>query len=192
MVGLGNPGREYLHTRHNAGFDVMHLLEEHYGATLGRKMLGGLVAEVSAGERKIVLCKPQTFMNASGECVRKLISWYHAEPENLLVIYDDIDLAPGMVRMRRQGGPGTHNGMRSIVECLGVQNFPRLRIGTGDRPVGEDLVNWVLGRPAPGAEQEKMNKAFALAAECAADWAENGPDHAMRLCAEKGKEERQE
>ena len=192
MVGLGNPGREYEHTRHNAGFEVMQLLEAHYGVTLGRKMLGGLVAEVYAGERKIVLCKPQTFMNASGECVQKLVSWYHAEPENLLVIYDDIDLAPGMVRMRRQGGPGTHNGMRSIVECLGLQNFPRLRIGTGDRPAGEDLVDWVLGKPAPGAEQEKMNRAFALAAECAADWAENGPDHAMRLCAEKGKEEKQE
>ena len=191
IVGLGNPGSEYAHTRHNAGFEVLSLLEKHYGVTLGKKMLGGLLAETAVGEeRKIVLCAPQTFMNASGECVAKLVNWYHAEMDHLLVIYDDIDLAPGTLRLRRQGGPGTHNGMRSIVECLGDASFPRLRIGTGDRPEGEDLVRWVLGRPAEGPERERMEKAFALAAECAADWVENGMDHAMRYCAEKAREEK--
>ena len=191
IVGLGNPGREYIHTRHNAGFEVMSLLEAHYGVTLGRKMLGGLLTEIWTEERKIVLCAPQTFMNASGECVVRLLKWYHAEPDHLLVIYDDIDLPPGTVRMRRSGGPGTHNGMRSIVECIDSQAFPRLRVGTGDRPAGEDLVSWVLGRPAAGEEQECMERAFALASVCAVDWAENGIDHAMRLCAEKGKEDKQ-
>ncbi len=189
MVGLGNPGREYAHTRHNAGFDVMSLLEARYGVIVGRKMLGGLLAEVTDGERKIVLCEPQTYMNASGECVARLMNWYHAEPDHLLVIYDDIDLPPGRVRVRRQGGPGTHNGMRSIVEQLGSQAFPRIRVGTGDRPAGEDLVSWVLGRPADREEQERMAEAFALAAACAADWAENGIDHAMRLCAERSAEQ---
>lgn len=192
IVGLGNPGREYAHTRHNAGFEVMSLLERHYGVCLSRKMLGGLLAEVSDGERKIILCEPQTFMNASGECVIKLMNWYHAEPDHLLVIYDDIDLPPGVVRVRRQGGPGTHNGMRSIVDCLSAQNFPRVRVGTGDRPAGEDLISWVLGRPKNREEQLLMDGAFALSAECAADWVENGIDHAMRLCAERNREKETE
>ena len=154
IAGLGNPGAEYAHTRHNAGFDTMDLLAERLGVQIGRKMLGGLLGETLAGEKKIVLCKPQTFMNASGECVEKLLQWYHVEPDHLLVIYDDIDLAPGTVRMRRQGGPGTHNGMRDIVARLNRQDFARLRIGTGDRPAGQDLVGWVLERRYVGFSTE--------------------------------------
>ncbi len=185
IVGLGNPGSDYAHTRHNAGFDTMALLLERFHVTLGRKMLQGLLCEITEENRKIVLCEPMTFMNASGECVSQLLNWYHAEPDHLLVIYDDIDLPPGRVRVRRSGGPGTHNGMRSIVGEIGTQAFPRVRVGTGDRPVGEDLVNWVLGRPRTPEEQQKMKDAFALAAECALDWLENGVEHAMRTCEEK-------
>ena len=129
IVGLGNPGMEYAHTRHNAGFDTLALLEKHYQTTLGRKMLQGILAEFTTGDRKIVLCEPQTYMNRSGECVAKLMRWFHCEPERLMVIYDDIDLPPGRVRVRKNGGPGTHNGMRSIVETLGRDDFPRIRIG---------------------------------------------------------------
>ena len=179
IVGLGNPGAEYAHTRHNAGFDTMTLLEKHYQVTLGRKMLQGLLGEVTDGEKKIVLCKPQTYMNASGECVRKLLQWYHAEPDHLLVIHDDIDLPPGRVRVRKNGGPGTHNGMRSIAEELGHTGFPRIRIGTGDRPAGGDLVSWVLGRCDPET-QKAMDAAFDRAASAAVDWVENGIDHAMQ------------
>ena len=180
IVGLGNPGAEYAHTRHNAGFEALEKLAGRYGVTLGRKMLQGVLAETLQGDRKIVLCEPQTYMNASGECVGKLLRWYHCEPDHLMVIYDDIDLPPGRVRVRKSGGPGTHNGMRSIVEALGRQDFPRIRIGTGDRPAGWDLADWVLSRP--GADQQPaMEEAFSLAAETAADWAENGIDSAMRL-----------
>ena len=179
IVGLGNPGVEYAHTRHNAGFDTMTLLEKHYQVTLGRKMLQGLLAEVTDGEKKIVLCKPQTYMNASGECVRKLLQWYHAEPDHLLVIHDDIDLPPGRVRVRKNGGPGTHNGMRSIAEELGHTDFPRIRIGTGDRPAGGDLVSWVLGH-CDSETQKVMDAAFDRAAAAAVDWVENGIDHAMQ------------
>ena len=105
----------------------MAQLEKHYQVTLGRKMLQGLLAEITDGEKKIVLCEPQTYMNASGECVAKLLRWYHAEKDHLMVIYDDIDLPPGKVRVRRNGGPGTHNGMRSIAEQLGDTDFPRIR-----------------------------------------------------------------
>ena len=179
IVGLGNPGAEYAHTRHNAGFDTLALLEKHYQVTLGRKMLQGILAETVQGEKKIVLCAPQTYMNASGECVAKLMRWYHCEPDHLMVIYDDIDLPPGRVRVRKNGGPGTHNGMRSIVELLGTQDFPRIRVGTGDRPAGADLANWVLGHPDPET-RPVMEEAFRKAAEAAADWVEQGIDHAMQ------------
>ena len=128
IVGLGNPGPDYAHTRHNAGFEVMTLLEKHYGVEIRRKMLQGLLAEIPDGSRKIVLCEPQTFMNASGECVSKILRWYHVPPDHLMVIYDDIDLPPGKVRVRRSGGPGTHNGMRSIL-AQGIAPRGRIRPG---------------------------------------------------------------
>ena len=179
IVGLGNPGEEYAHTRHNAGYDTLALLEAHYQVTLGRKMLQGLLAEVTLEDRKIVLCAPLTYMNASGECVARLMRWYHCGPDHLMVICDDIDLPPGRVRVRRNGGPGTHNGLRSIVEILGRQDFPRIRVGVGDRPAGQDLAAWVLGRCAPEA-RPGMEAAFRKAAEAAVDWVENGIDHAMQ------------
>ena len=180
IVGLGNPGEEYAHTRHNAGFDTMALLEKRYQVTLGRKMLQGFLAEVTEEDRKIVLCEPLTYMNASGECVARLLRWYHADLNRLLVIHDDIDLPPGKLRMRRNGGPGTHNGMRSIVETLGSTDFPRIRVGVGDRPEGGDLVSWVLGHYDPET-RKIMEAAFEKAAAAAADWVENGIDHAMQL-----------
>ena len=183
IVGLGNPGPEYDRTRHNAGFEVMRLLEKHYGVSADRKMLHGLVGEIPEENRKLVLCKPLTYMNNSGECVRALLNWYHADPSHMLVVYDDIDLPPGRVRLRKSGGPGTHNGMRSILAEGVGENFPRLRIGTGDRPAGFDLADGVLSRPRPGAEQELMEEALRIGAETAIDWASNGIDHAMRLCA---------
>lgn len=179
IVGLGNPGAEYVHTRHNAGFDTMELLEKHYQVTLGRKMLQGILAEITEGDRKIVLCEPRTYMNASGECVEKLLRWYHCEPDHLMVIYDDIDLPPGKVRIRKSGGPGTHNGMRSIIGILGREDFPRIRIGTGDRPEGWDLAAWVLGHYDPES-RKKMEEAFQKAADAALDWVQNGIDHAMQ------------
>ena len=179
IVGLGNPGEEYAHTRHNAGFDTMARLAKHYQVTLGRKMLQGVLAEIIEGDRKIVLCEPRTFMNLSGECVAKLMRWYHCEPDHLMVIYDDIDLPPGKIRVRRSGGPGTHNGMRSIIELLGRQDFPRIRVGTGDRPAGEDLAAWVLGH-YDAETQAVMDEAFQKAADTAVDWVQNGIDHAMQ------------
>lgn len=180
IVGLGNPGAEYAHTRHNAGFDTMDRLEKHYQVTLGRKAHQGILAEITDGEKKIVLCRPQTYMNNSGQCVSALLSWYKCPPDHMLVIYDDIDLPPGKVRVRKNGGPGTHNGMRSIAEHLGHTDFPRIRVGTGDRPEGGDLVSWVLGHYDPET-QKVMDRAFDKAAEAAADWVQHGIDHAMQV-----------
>ncbi len=180
IVGLGNPGEKYAHTRHNAGLEVMGRLEAYYGVKLRKKLLlQGMTAEVTDGETKVVLCEPLTFMNRSGDCVRKLLNRFKVPQENLLVIYDDIDLPPGKVRMRKNGGPGTHNGMRSIAQQLGKTDFPRIRVGTGDRPAGADLANWVLGHPDPET-RPVMEEAFRKAAEAAADWVEQGIDHAMQ------------
>jgi PTH1 family peptidyl-tRNA hydrolase len=138
----------------------------------------GEIAETADGEKKIVLCRPTTFMNKSGECVRQLLRKYQCPPERMIVIYDDIDLPPGKVRIRKDGGAGTHNGMRSIVECIGKTGFPRIRVGTGDRPAGEDLVKWVLGRYTP-EEKVVMDAAFDRAAESALCWVKDGIDAAM-------------
>ncbi len=180
IVGLGNPGEKYAHTRHNAGFEVMARLEEHYGVKMRRRLLlQGQTAEVTDGETKIVLCEPLTFMNRSGNCVKRLLAWYRVPQEQMLVIFDDIDLPPGKVRVRKNGGAGTHNGMRSIAGALGKTDFPRIRVGTGDRPAGEDLAAWVLGRPA-AEEKEKMEAAFDRAAETALVWVRDGIEAAMQ------------
>ncbi|MBO4471562.1 MAG: aminoacyl-tRNA hydrolase, partial [Clostridia bacterium] len=127
IVGLGNPGEKYAHTRHNAGFEVMSRLEEYYGVKLRKRLLlQGMTAEVTDGETKVVLCEPLTFMNRSGDCVKKLLNRFKVPQEKMIVIYDDIDLPPGKVRVRKNGGPGTHNGMRSIAGQLGKTDFPRI------------------------------------------------------------------
>ncbi len=183
IIGLGNPGEKYAHTRHNAGFEVMDLLERKYGVKLRKKVLQPWAeAEWTDGTRKLVLCRPLTFMNNSGIAVKKLMARYKVPAEQVMIIYDDIDLPPGKVRVRKNGGPGTHNGMRSIVGETGTDAFPRIRVGTGDRPKGQDLVGWVLGRPGED-EKPLMARAFETAAECAGEWTENGIDAAMRLAA---------
>ena len=180
IVGLGNPGDKYAHTRHNAGFEVMSRLEAYYGVKMRRKfLLNGQTAEITDGDTKIVLCEPLTFMNKSGECVKKLLNRFKVPQEQMIVIFDDIDLPPGKVRVRKNGGAGTHNGMRSIATVLGKTEFPRIRVGTGDRPAGEDLAAWVLGRPS-AAEQVLMDDAFDRAAEAVKIWVKDGIEKAMQ------------
>ncbi len=179
IVGLGNLGEKYAHTRHNAGFDVMEKLAGKLGVSLRKRLLlKGMTAKAADGDREIILCEPTTYMNHSGECVKQLLRRYGCPPERLMVIYDDIDLAPGSIRIRKNGGAGTHNGMRSIIGCIGTQDFPRIRIGTGDRPAGADLVEWVLGR-CEGEERERMEQAFDHAAESALVWVRSGINTAM-------------
>lgn len=179
IVGLGNMGPKYAHTRHNAGFDVIERLEEKLNVRTRKKLFfPGELAETSEGDKRIILCRPTTFMNKSGECVRQLLRKYGCPPEKMIVICDDIDLPPGKIRIRKNGGPGTHNGMRSIISCIGETGFPRIRVGTGDRPAGQDLVEWVLGRYSP-EERERMDAAFDRAAETALCWVREGIDAAM-------------
>ncbi len=145
VVGLGNPGAQYLHTRHNAGFLAIDHICKKYGATVSRVSHKGLVGEATIAGKRVLLVKPQTFMNLSGECVRAVLDFYKISPDNLIVIYDDISLPVGRLRVRRDGSAGGHNGIKSILEHLGTKTFPRIKIGVGEKPHPDyDLASWVL------------------------------------------------
>lgn len=179
IVGLGNPGERYAHTRHNVGFDVLSLLSEKIHIPISRTRCNALVGEGQFAGEKVALCLPQTYMNLSGEAVQQLMHWYKLPPENLLVIYDDIDLAPGWLRIRRDGSAGTHNGMRSIVACIGTEAFPRIRVGIGGRPPAFELADWVLSRYQTAQEREVAFTAYQSAADAAVEWMRNGIQSAM-------------
>lgn len=147
IVGLGNPGEEYTQTRHNIGFQCVNYLGQRHGLSFGDKRSKARVAEGNIAGQRVALAKPFTYMNDSGQAIAGLRSWYKIDPaRELLVIYDDQDLPFGTLRLRERGGPGTHNGMRSVVSLLGSQNFLRLRVGIGNVPPGRDISSYVLGR----------------------------------------------
>ena len=131
VVGLGNPGRKYEHTRHNVGFDVVDILSQKYDIPLRKSRCKAITGEGVIAGQKVALALPQTYMNLSGESVVQLVNWYKPEMDQLLVCYDDIDLPDGKVRFRPSGSAGTHNGMRNIIYLLGRDDFPRMRVGTG-------------------------------------------------------------
>ena len=143
IVGLGNPGREYAGNRHNVGFQCLDRLAAAWGLSFSRRKHKSLLAEGQLAGRRVILAKPQTFMNLSGQAVERLVRFYQLPPENILVIYDDLDLPMGKIRLRPKGGSGGHRGMKSIIEHLGTDNFPRLRVGIG-RPTHGDPVDYVL------------------------------------------------
>ena len=187
IVGLGNPGREYARTRHNVGFDVIDVLSEKLGILVNRPLMHGLVGDAFYGGEKVMLVKPQTYMNLSGQCVSELVSFYKVPMDRLLLIYDDIDLPLGKLRLRLSGSAGTHNGMRSVISLLGKQDFPRLRVGVGSRPEGWELADWVLSHYATQEERKTQFDAFLLAADTVMDLMKNGPESAMRTAnAPKG------
>jgi peptidyl-tRNA hydrolase, PTH1 family len=161
LVGLGNPGATHAATRHNAGFWVMDRLSTEFGEGEW-KPAQKFLAEVQEGRVvtvPVLLVKPQTYMNRSGEAVRKLLDFYKLSPaQHLLVFSDDIDLAAGIVRFRENGGPGTHNGLKSVVESIG-EEFPRIRIGIGPSPSGADLATWVLSA-MPRKERANVDAAI--------------------------------
>lgn len=179
IVGLGNPGAQYAHTRHNVGFDVVDALARKLNVSVSRKKSEALIGECFVDGQKVVLALPQTYMNLSGQAVAALVKWYKAE--HLLVIYDDIDLPQGTVRIRPSGSAGTHNGMRSIVGELGRENFPRIRVGVGDRKPGFELADWVLSRYQTPEEKEAAQTAYDHAADAAIEYIQHGIESAMCL-----------
>ena len=154
IVGLGNPGAKYAHTRHNVGFDVVDALARKLGVTIGREREEALLGECFIAGQKTILALPQTYMNLSGEAVSRLVRWYRLPPENLMVVYDDVDLPQGTIRIRKNGSACTHNGMRSIIYQLGFDDFPRVRVGIGHPDGQRNLVSHVLG--APDAEEKEL------------------------------------
>lgn len=155
IVGLGNPGAKYERTRHNIGFEIIDALAKSYPdvSLAANKRFQGATGEFRSSGERVVLLKPTTFMNLSGQAVRAVLDWYKLEPSSVLVVYDDMDLPTGRLRIRLEGGAGGHNGMKSIISHLGTKAFPRLRIGIGstDKSEGGDaVVSHVLGRFAPG------------------------------------------
>ena len=176
IVGLGNPGRQYEHTRHNAGFEVIDILADRMGAAIEERKFKGLCKRGILEGQKVMLIKPQTFMNASGECVRAAMDFY--KEATLLVVYDDISLEPGQLRIRGKGSAGGHNGIKNIIAHLGTQEFPRIKVGVGEKPPRMDLKDYVLSRFSKG-EQELMDAAFREAAQAAVMMICDGADRAM-------------
>ncbi|MDQ0285326.1 PTH1 family peptidyl-tRNA hydrolase [Desulfofundulus luciae] len=181
VVGLGNPGPEYAGTRHNVGFMVVDRLARDLGITVDRVFLRALVGQGQVAGQSLVLAKPLTYMNRSGEAVAALLNWYRLTPAHLLVVSDDLDLPTGRLRLRKSGGHGGHKGLRSIIELAGSREFPRLRVGIG-RPAGpgHEVVDWVLGRFTE-EESPLIEKAVADASKAVQVALTRGLDAAMNL-----------
>ena len=168
IAGLGNPGREYENTRHNAGFASIDRLAEKNHISIDMKKFQALCGTGYIGGQKVLLLKPQTYMNLSGESLRAACDFFKIDPEQeLIVIYDDISLAPGQLRIRAKGRAGGHNGIKSIISHLGTQVFLRVKVGVGEKPQGWDLADYVLGHFSK-EEQQVMQESFDRAADAAA------------------------
>ena len=169
IVGLGNPGKQYENTRHNVGFNIIDILADEYGISVNKMKYKALIGEGRVGTEKVVLVKPVTYMNLSGESLAEIYNFYKVDTSNIVVIYDDIDLDVGKIRIRKKGSGGTHNGMRSIIKCLGSNEFPRVRVGISKPKNGQDLADFVLSRFAK-EDEKSLNESFenAVAAiDCA-------------------------
>lgn len=149
IVGLGNPGKKYEGTRHNAGFDALDYAAQKWGINITRAKFDALTGTGQVNGAKVLLLKPQTFMNLSGQAVHKAAGFYKLPADRIIVLFDDISLAPGRLRIRKTGSAGGHNGIKSIIAAIGT-DFPRIKVGVGEKPHAEyDLADWVLGQIAP-------------------------------------------
>ena len=179
LVGLGNPGDQYEHTRHNVGFLVADELAERSHVPVQRLKFRALTNTVTVGDRKVLLMKPVTYMNLSGEAVREAAAFYKIPPEHILVISDEVALAPGKLRVRRSGSAGGHNGLKNIIAHLGTDQFPRIRLGVGQKPHPDyDMADWVLGK-FQGEDKKAVEAAVKKAADAAECLIREGVDKAM-------------
>ena len=167
IVGLGNPGKEYERTRHNCGFNAIDMLAENLGCKIDKGKFQGLYGQTTYKGTKLFLLKPQTYMNASGRSVLQMSAYYHIPPERIIVLFDDISLEPGRLRVRADGSAGGHNGIKSIIAELGSQEFPRVKIGVGAKAHAEqDLADWVLSSMS-ASEEKALTSALDRAADAA-------------------------
>lgn len=178
IVGLGNPGKQYEHTRHNCGFRAIDLLAEKLGCKIDKGKFQGLYGQASYNGCKLFLLKPQTFMNLSGRSVLQLSAYYNIPPQRIIVMFDDISLEPGRLRVRGDGSAGGHNGIKSIIQELGSQEFPRVKIGVGAKPhPQQDLADWVLSG-FTAQEEKALSGALKAAADAALCIVESGVSQA--------------
>ena len=188
IAGLGNPGRKYAHTRHNAGFDAVDLLAEKYDIRItGRRKKSKIGRGVIEG-MNVILVKPQTFMNLSGEALKEIVDAYHVKPENVVVLSDDIHLNTGSIRVRNSGSAGGHNGLKNIILHLGTDGFKRVRIGVGPMPEDADQIAFVLSRLTK-EERSKLDEALKDAGDAVVVMLKDGPEKAMNLYNGKKRDE---
>ena len=179
IAGLGNPTKEYEGTRHNVGFDVIDRLSERYNIDVTMEKHRALIGKGMIAGQKVILVKPQTYMNLSGESIRSVIDYYKVDPEKeLIVIYDDISLGVGQLRIRAKGSAGGHNGIKSIISSVGTSNFMRIKVGVGEKPQGWDLADHVLGRFS-GEDRARVEEAIRDAEDAAALMIQGEADKAM-------------
>lgn len=169
IAGLGNPGKEYSRTRHNVGFNVVDRLAEKHGLKFSKMMNRAMIAMGDIGGQKVILVKPQTFMNDSGTSVGPIARYYKIAPQYVMVVFDDLDLSVAQLRMRKMGGSGGHNGMKSIIAHLGTDNFPRLRVGIGRPPGRMNPVDFVL-EPFSRSDEELMIETYDRAVAGLEKW----------------------
>jgi PTH1 family peptidyl-tRNA hydrolase len=187
VVGLGNPGKEYDGTRHNAGFILLDAIAAKHNARIDRARFRALTGEAQIGEKRALLMKPQTFMNLSGEAVGEAVRFYKLAPEKVIVLSDDISLDCGRLRVRRKGSAGGHNGLKSINEHLGTDAYPRVKIGVGQKPHPDyELADWVLAN-LPAEDQKKMSDSFDILCNGVEKLIAGDIDGAMQICNGSGK-----
>ena len=180
IAGLGNPGQKYAHTRHNMGFDVVDELANRHGISIDKSQHKALTGKGIIGGVPVLLVKPQTFMNLSGESVGAIASYYRIDPEDVYIIFDDISLDVGQIRIRKKGSAGGHNGLKNIILHLGHDGFKRVRMGVGEKPQGYDLADYVLGH-FPSEERKIMEESVARAVDAIGEIMTGGVDKAMNL-----------
>jgi len=178
VVGLGNPGPEYEDTRHNLGFKVIDELARKHGLTALKSKFNSFIGEVNIQQQKIILAQPQTFMNSSGPAVRGMMEWYKLLPRHLILIYDDVDLELGQLRLRDRGNAGGHHGVESVIESVGATEFIRIRIGIGRESMSGDVSDYVLQK-IPSSQRESLDQAVIAAAEAIEAVIADGPVAAM-------------
>lgn len=181
IAGLGNPKKEYDNTRHNIGFSVIDMLADKTGISVNTAKHKGLLGAGYLNGQKIILVKPLTYMNLSGECIREVLDYYKVDGStNLIVIHDDISLEPGIIRVRKKGSAGGHNGLKNIIQHLGKDQFVRIKVGVGEKPAGYDLADYVLGH-FDREEQVLMKQVSEEVCEAVQMILEKGPDAAMNV-----------
>ena len=189
IAGLGNPSREYAHTRHNAGFDTIDILADKNNINIDTSKFRALIGKGMIGGEKVILVKPQTYMNLSGESLREVVDYFKVDPAaDLIVIYDDIYLDPGNIRIRKKGSAGGHNGMKSIISHLGTDDFARVRVGVGEKPKGYDLADYVLSHFSSD-EKEDMQDGMIKAVDAIEKILRGDIDGAMTEYNRKNKAE---